>query len=168
IHEGAIKSIIWSEDSNIVTTACEDRKIRWWDLRTQRPIVEHKVDGPIGTCELNALSSDPGILSVAAGKTVYFFEGATPGLLFKRVELNYEVSSVAVNKSINQFVTGALNDTWARVHDLHTYDEIETKKGHHGPIWSISYSADGKLYGTGSEDGTIKLWKACKEPYGLW
>ncbi|KAI5290519.1 hypothetical protein KEM54_001299 [Ascosphaera aggregata] len=166
VHGGTIKSIIWNNDSDILTTACEDKKIRWWDLRTQRPIVEHKVDGPIGTCELHHLSDDPGILSVAAGKTVYFFEGSTPGLLYKRVELGYEVASVAVNKSINRFVTGAANDTWARVHDLSTYEEIG--KGHHGPIWSICFSPDGKLYGTGSEDGTIKLWKACMEPYGLW
>ncbi|KAI5305219.1 hypothetical protein KEM56_004978 [Ascosphaera pollenicola] len=167
-HGGTIKSIIWNSDSNVLTTACEDKKIRWWDLRTQRPIVEHQVDGPIGTCELHHLADDPGILSVAAGKTVYFFEGSTPGLLYKRVELDYEVASVAVNKSINRFVTGAANGTWARVHDLSTYEEIDVGKGHHGPIWSICFSPDGKLYGTGSEDGTIKLWKACKGPYGLW
>ncbi|EEP78813.1 conserved hypothetical protein [Uncinocarpus reesii 1704] len=171
VHEGTVKSIIWNQDYNIITTACDDRKIRWWDLRSQNPCMEYTVDGLIGSCELNTLSTvnnDPGILSIAAGKSAYFFDGAAPGRLLKKVEFNYELASVAVNNQASRFVTGATGDTWARVYDLNTDEELEVQKGHHGPIWSVSYSPDGKLYGTGSEDGTIKLWKACKESYGLW
>ncbi|KAL1878926.1 hypothetical protein Plec18167_004221 [Paecilomyces lecythidis] len=171
VHAGTIKSIVWNQDYNILTTAAEDRKIRWWDLRSRHPVVEYAVEGTIGTCELNSLATspnDPGILSIAAGKSVYFFDGANPGRLLKKVDFKYEVVSVAVNNETGRFVTGAGDDTWARVYDLHTDEELEVQKGHHGPIWSISYSPDGKLYGTGSEDGTIKLWKACREPYGLW
>ena len=109
----------------------------------------------------------------------YFFSGGRPGELAKSVTFDHEVASVAVNVSEGRFVTGGMKDTWVRVWDWNglragevenenSKNLIETQKGHHGPIWSISYSPDGKLYATGSEDGTIKLWKACKEQYGLW
>ena len=82
-------------------------------------------------------------------------------------------------------MTGGGKDTWVRVWDFAQEKELgmtavdlecvswltlstEVLKGHHGPIWSTAFSPDGKIYATGSEDGTIKLWKACKESYGLW
>ncbi|KAL2868193.1 WD40 repeat domain-containing protein [Aspergillus lucknowensis] len=171
VHGGTIKSIVWNRDYNILTTAADDRKIRWWDLRSRHPVVEYPVEGNIGSCELNTLASrpnDPGILTVAAGKSVYLFDGLNPGRLLKKIDFRYEVASAAVNNDTARLVTGSADDTWARVYDLHTDVELEVQKGHHGPIWSVSFSPDGKLYGTGSEDGTIKLWKACREPYGLW
>ncbi|KAE8381427.1 WD40-repeat-containing domain protein [Aspergillus bertholletiae] len=171
VHGGTIKSIVWNQDYNILTTAAEDRKIRWWDLRSRHPVIEYTVEGPIGSCELNTLAvrpNDPGILTVAAGKSVYLFDGSSPGRLLKKSNFRYEVASAAVNNETGRLVTGTTDDTWARVYDLRTDEELEVQKGHHGPIWSVSFSPDGKLYGTGSEDGTIKLWKACKEPYGLW
>lgn len=45
---------------------------------------------------------------------------------------------------------------------------LDIHKGHHGPVWSLAYAPDTKLYATASEDGTIKLWKNCDEPYSLW
>ncbi|OXV10233.1 hypothetical protein Egran_01999 [Elaphomyces granulatus] len=171
VHGGAIRSIVWNQDYNVLTTAAEDRKIRWWDLRSRHPVVEYAVEGTIGSCELNTLvtmPNDPGILGVASGKSVYLFDGTSPGHLLKKIDFKYEVASVAVNNETGRFVTGSAGDTWARVYDLQTDEELEVQKGHHGPIWSINYSPDGKLYGTGSEDGTIKLWKACRESYGLW
>ncbi|KAB8253871.1 WD40-repeat-containing domain protein [Aspergillus pseudonomiae] len=171
VHGGTIKSIVWNQDYNILTTAAEDRKIRWWDLRSRHPVIEYTVEGTIGSCELNTLAvrpNDPGILTVAAGKSVYLFDGSSPGRLLKKTDFRYEVASAAVNNETGRLVTGSADDTWARVYDLRTDEELEVQKGHHGPIWSVSFSPDGKLYGTGSEDGTIKLWKACREPYGLW
>jgi len=170
VHGGSIKSIVWTRDQNILTTACDDKKIRWWDLRQQAPITSYDVDGLIGSCEMNeGVDGMPdGVLSVAAGKNVYFFDGGRPGSLVKHVRMPQEVASVAINGAQGRFVTGGSGDTWVHVWDWETEQEIEIGKGHHGPVWTVSFSPDGKLYATGSEDGTIKLWKAIKEPYGLW
>lgn len=129
VHTGTIKSIVWNQDYNILTTAAEDRKIRWWDLRSRHPIYEHAVDGPIGSCELNTLAvrpNDPGILTVAAGKSVYLFDGACPGRLLKQSTFRYEVASAAVNNDSAKMVTGSADDTWARVYDLRTDEELGT------------------------------------------
>jgi serine-threonine kinase receptor-associated protein len=191
VHTAPIKSVVWMTDYNILTTAAEDKTLRWWDLRSRHPIATFVTEKPISSCELNTLpttpastsspahSGDAGLVAVAAGNTCYFFFGDRPGALAKSVTFDHDVASVAVNVSEGRFVTGGVKDTWVRVWDWdgvrkgeveneNSKNLIEVQKGHHGPIWSISYSPDGKLYATGSEDGTIKLWKACKEQYGLW
>jgi len=192
VHQGTIKSIVWGPDPNILVTAADDKQVRWWDIRTQSTIGEHALDGFIGSCELN---SDPldgtgsGVLSVAAGKTVYFFDGDRPATLIKQFKTPHDVACVALSGSQRKFVTGQSGDTWVRVWDFDEEKElgklglaklsmiqglskltpeIEVGKGHHGPVWSTAFSPDGKLYATGSEDGTIKLWKFTSGPYGLW
>jgi serine-threonine kinase receptor-associated protein len=171
VHGGTIKSIVWTSDANVVITAADDKKLRWWDLRQQATIGEYAVEGVVGTCELDNTSSDPNsVLSVAAGNSVYFFNSLSPGSLIKSIKTPYEIASVALHAGQRRFVTGgsSQSDTWARVWDFDEEKELETNKGHHGPIWSSSFSPDGKLYATGSEDGTVKLWKFTDGPYGLW
>lgn len=169
-HQGAIKSIIWSRDPNLLITAADDKLLRWYDLRTQACIASQTLAAPIGSCELNAgLHSDAaGTISVAAGKNIYFFSGAQPGQLIKHLKIDREIASVALNGEARRFVTGSPNNTWVNVWDFDSEKELETGKGHHGPIWTTAFSPDGKLFATGSEDGTVKLWKFTQGPYGLW
>jgi len=175
VHKGTIKSIVWTRDSNILVTAADDKVVRWWDLANRAVIQEKIVDGEIGSCEFTNIKPQPNdigsglpVLCIAAGKAVYFYGGNDARTLIKSVTLPYTVASVALHPMQRKFITGGVADTWAKVYDFDSEQEIDLHKGHHGPIWSISFSPDGKLYSTGSEDGTIKLWKNCQGAYGLW
>ena len=171
-HEGTIKSVIWGPDQNTLITAAEDKKLRWWDFRQQSPISTFALEGNVGGCEMsfssNGRTTERSVLSVGAGKTAYFFSGNQPGLLLSSHKSVGEITSVAVNLAQGKFVFGSSADTFVHVHDYRDGSELGAYKGHHGPVWSVSFSPDGKLYATGSEDGTIKLWKFCDEAYGLW
>ena len=128
-HGGSIKSIVWNVDYNVLTTACEDKTLRWWDLRTQRVIASVKTDRDITSCELStnkAEDSDPGILSVAAGQSCLFFDAGRPGELIKKVDFDHEVASVAINPASGRFVTGGGKDTWVRVWDFAQEKELGT------------------------------------------
>ncbi|KAF4555743.1 WD domain-containing protein 30 [Elsinoe fawcettii] len=171
VHKGTVKSLVFGrgEGGLDLVSAGDDGVVRWWDLRAERALAEQDVGAPVGSCELNVVDGEgEGTLSVAAGKSVWFFDGKRPGELRKTVKMQKDTSCVAINEGAGKFVTGSSADTWVRVFDLETEEELETLKGHHGPVWTVAYSPDGKLYATGSEDGTIKLWKATREPYGLW
>lgn len=129
-HGATIKSILWSHaDNNILTTACDDKKIRWYDLRARTAIASHDVDGLIGSCELSTdgINGAPeGTISVAAGKNIYFFHGGQPGLLLDHKTTNQEMSSVTLCGSQRRYVTGSSADTFVRVWDLDSGTELGT------------------------------------------
>jgi len=163
-HKGTIKSIIWLA-KDILVTAADDNKLRWFDIRTRSLLKECDLAGPIGSCEID---TEGAIISVAAGKTAYFFSGSVPGELVKSVDTPHDLACVALHKEKRKFVVGGTSDTWVRVYNYDNGKELDLQRGHHGPVWTLGITPDGKMYGTGSEDGTIKLWKFTQEPYGLW
>lgn len=177
VHTQAIKFIVWAMDPNIVITASGDT-LRWFDLPSRRCVREAKLEGEIKSCELVSLApaysspTDIGgglpVLAVAAGKTAYFWGGRRAEDELKRTTLPHGIASVGLDLKGRKFVVGEEPGTWAHVYDWDTGKELDVHKGHHGPIWSIAFSPDGNLYATGSEDGTIKMWKNCDGFYGLW
>ncbi|KAI1432505.1 WD40 repeat-like protein [Xylaria sp. CBS 124048] len=178
VHTASIKFIVWTRDPNFLVTA-SDNTLRWFDLRTRSVVKQETLDGEIGSCEFCALAADytsrtdigsglP-VLAVAAGKYVYFWGGLQATEELKRMKMDYKVASVAVDPKGRKIVVGEDNPaTWARVYRWDDGVEIDIHKGHHGPVWSVAFSPDGRLYATGSEDGTIKMWKNCEGFYGLW
>ena len=62
-----------------------------------------------------------------------------------------------LNGGLDLRVQGA-SDLWLREIDVESGEVTQTFKGHHGPIRCVRYHPNGKVGGSGSEDGTVRLW----------
>jgi serine-threonine kinase receptor-associated protein len=152
-------------DNHTVLAACSDGLIRFWNVDESDPARQlsktFKVDNGVRDMELQTLSDNSKtILTVAAGDKVTFFDMESSSMIHSyKMPIHFrEEGGASLHPSGNKFIAGG-SDLWVRVFDFHTGEELECHKGHHGPIRCLRYHPDGMSYATGSEDGTIRLWK---------
>lgn len=161
-----IKNLNWNSELNLIYSSCEDRNIRIWDTRTCSIVKNLELDANVTSMDL---SIEKSLLMCCAGKEAKFWDSESFDLN-KSFGFTFDASSVSILPgSHSRFVVGGVSDLWVRTYDFSTGQELEVYKGHHGPVHSVSYSPDGEIYATGSEDGTIRLWQTYPgKPYGLW
>ena len=182
-----ITKLLWMSDT-VVFCACADGNIYVWDIPEPIPsedgsgtttnpapptqpthTLSTKDGDEIRDMELCSITgSSKQILTVAAGTKVYFFDVEGPAAMGTclhsyTMPIHFrEEGGASLHPSGTKFVAGG-SDLWVRVFDYATGQELECHKGHHGPIRCVRYAPDGNSYATGSEDGTIRLWKTDPE-----
>jgi len=157
-----ITKCLWLDKSTVLA-AGSDGNIRFWDVddpdggKLMRTLT---VDADVRDMELKKVPDRGTILTVASGDKVYFFDVVKNELIKKfTLPIHFrEEGGASLHPGGQKFIAGG-SDLWVRVFDFETGEELECHKGHHGPVRCLRYSPDGKTYATGSEDGTIRLWK---------
>eukprot|EP00591_Stephanopyxis_turris_P010911 CAMPEP_0195510290 /NCGR_PEP_ID=MMETSP0794_2-20130614/2974_1 /TAXON_ID=515487 /ORGANISM="Stephanopyxis turris, Strain CCMP 815" /LENGTH=333 /DNA_ID=CAMNT_0040637677 /DNA_START=46 /DNA_END=1047 /DNA_ORIENTATION=+ len=166
-----ISKCTWLDHSTVLA-ACGDGKIRFWNVtggnlvRTITVVDNESV--AVRDMELSrVMGNDKNklILTVAAGDSVFFFDltdGANEEkclLKLHKMPIHFrDEGGCSLHPHGKKFIAGG-SDLWVRVFDFETGEELECHKGHHGPVRCLRYAPNGKTYATGSEDGTIRLWK---------
>jgi len=158
-HTSTIKAVRFMPQPTTFLSASEDKTLRLWDVRTDAEIKRIDFEGSVNSIEL---SRDHSMLTIAAGNEVCFLETQSYQCI-KRFSLGvieangYGVNSATLHPERKAFVAGGGN-FWVYVHDYETGKELQCNKGHHGPVYGVRFTPDGKTYASGGDDGTIRIW----------
>ncbi|XP_024371090.1 uncharacterized protein [Physcomitrium patens] len=153
--ETPIRAAVWHHsDQTILSSSNDIGGVRVWDVRTKS--VVRTLDTK-SSCTSVEVSRDGRYITTADGNTVKFWDANHFGLV-KSYSMPRPVESASLFPSRGKFIAGG-DDMWVRLFDFDTGDEIECNKGHHGPVHCVRFSPGGESYASGSEDGTIRIWK---------
>lgn len=161
----AISKCLWISDTMLLT-GCGDGSIRFWTINGTTPptapdhVMTTDEKAEVRDMEIRKITDGRTILTVAAGHKVYFFDlDSHQRVSAHKMPIHFkDEGGASLHPSGDTFIAGG-SDLWVRVFDFKTGAELDCLKGHHGPIRCLRYSPSGTTFASGSEDGTIRLWK---------
>ncbi|XP_025096850.1 serine-threonine kinase receptor-associated protein-like [Pomacea canaliculata] len=163
-HTSNIRAALFSTDGKRVFSASDDKTVRAWDASDGTEL--KRLDFSAIPNSL-VLSSDGKTIVLTYGQFIAFYNSETLEKI-KEFEAPAPINSASLHPCEKFFVAGG-EDFKMYKFDYETGAEIESFKGHFGPVHCVRFSPDGELYASGSEDGTLRLWQTTVgKTYGLW
>ncbi|CAB0038967.1 unnamed protein product [Trichogramma brassicae] len=163
-HTSGVRHIKFFDNDSLLLTCADDKTLRVWDRHNAEEI--RKIEFPSIPRSME-LSQDGKIITTTHSNIVTFWDSKELTKL-KEFTVPTQVNSASLHPAHDIFVCGG-EDLKVYKFDYSSGNEIESFKGHFGPIHCIRFSPDGELYASGSEDGTLRLWQTTVgKTYGLW
>jgi len=161
--QDSIRCATWSDSTNntLLISYLSKKSMDVWDVRSGTIVKNIETSGPVSSIEINPANnscSASGMLVIADGSGVEFRDAATFDLKKKHNITNFEVEAASLCEYKNRFVAGGTG-MWVHVYDYATGEEMDCCKGHHGPVHCVQFAPGGATFASGSEDGTIRIWR---------
>ncbi|KAL6405855.1 vegetative incompatibility protein HET-E-1 [Ilyonectria robusta] len=152
-HSGPVRSVAFSQDSALVASASDDRKVRIWRTDTGDCFQELKGhSGPVRSVVF--FHNSALVASTSDDRTVRIWHAGTGEYI--KGQSNW-VRTVAFSHD-SALMASAPDDRTVRIWRADSGDCIQKLKGHSKSVRSIAFSHDSALVASASDDRTVRIW----------
>jgi WD40 repeat protein len=168
----AVRAVAFSPNSRLLVSGCEDGSIWVWEVNAvQHPrlLLKDRDDRRIRSVAFSR--SGKWLASGGDNRAIHIWDVDKERLHQTIPISDHDVCSVAFSPTGRLASSG---DQAIRIWNIRNRRCI-TLNGHTKRVWSVTFSQDGRLLASGSEDNTIKLWNGqtgeylatlqCERPY---
>lgn len=177
-HKESCRVAKFSKDGKLVATGSSDHSIKLLDVEkmhchhltksevedqtSAKPVIRTFYDHNEAINDLCFHPSSPFVFSASSDSTIKIFDYTKPSAKrsFKFIQEAQSINSIDVHPSGDYLLVGAEHNV-VRLYDVNTlqcYSSSNESDHHFAPIHQVKYTNDGKLFLTGSKDGSVKLW----------
>ena len=179
-HTGPVERVRFHPtNENLLCTVASDSSVKIWDVRNSSQRAIGHIDVPTGSTAADAswstTTSDQSLLAVTdRNSTIKIYdtrklssksntESSNDGAVVKMISVNKGLVEACIFSPAGRHLVGALTTNGKgelNVWEWNTEDLSEkyVYPAHTGPIYSISFSPDGKRLATGGADAIVGLW----------